>query len=148
MKKKSKIILTIFLIWFFGKLMGGLFLIPHPWGLEISGDLPDGGRVYFQSRQVGNETDNRLVWIDKMGQRNEFWVNRNHAGPEYVVMKVKSDKTGVWIESDEKVGASLDLTTGEFRSEDDIQFEWAKYGLGTTLAKGWTRGILNLLLPY
>ncbi len=41
----------------------------------------------------------------------------------------------LWVESDGKVGASIDLTTSDFRAELDPQHKWAEYGTGTRLRK-------------
>jgi hypothetical protein len=135
-------------IWFLGKVAGLIFLIPHPWGPEVRGSLPMGGFVIFQSRIVGRETDDRLTWIRADGQRQEFWVDRIHAGFEYVTIRLRDNGKGVWVEAYGKVGASLDLTTGEFRAEHDPQFEWAVFGKGEVIGAGRTWSIMSIFLPW
>ena len=84
----------------------------------------------------------------KNGDRSEYWVDQTHAGYNSVVLKVKEDGMGVWVESDGKVGASLDLSAGVFRSEHEKQFSWAVYGKGAKIAEGSTGTILSLLVPW
>ena len=67
-----------------------------------------------------------------------YWVDRVHAGFEHVVLKYNNTGTQLWVESDGKVGCSIDLTNGDFSAESDPQHPWAKYGTGTTLDSGNT----------
>ena len=142
-----RVLCIIVVLWVFAKLAGCCIMVPRPWGPEVRGDLPDGGYIVFQSRVIGRETDDRLTWVTKDGLRRHFWVDRIHCGFGYVTLKLRDDGKGIWVESDGKVGASLDLATGEFRAEFDTQFEWAKYGQGKAIAEGLTWGILQILLP-
>jgi len=123
-------------------------MIPHPWGPQIVGFLPDQDKIVFQSRVIGRETDDRLTWITSDGRRKDYWVDRIHAGFDYVVIKLNDNGSGIWIESDGKVAASLDLITGEFRCEQEPQFSWAKFSTGKTIAEGQTTTVLNLFLPW
>jgi len=76
-----------------------------------------------------------------------YWVDRVHAGFGYVVLKYNNTGSQLWVESDGKVGASIDLNTEDFRGEHDPQHEWAIYRNGTTLDSGSTFNILWLLRP-
>lgn len=77
-----------------------------------------------------------------------FWIDRIHAGFARVTLKFLRDGDRVWVESDGKVGASLDVNTGEFRSELDPKPAWAKYGQGQKLDEGVTSSVLWLLGPW
>ncbi|MCK4625121.1 MAG: hypothetical protein KAV00_07420 [Phycisphaerae bacterium] len=143
-----RVALFVLLVWIIGKFAGCFLLLPGLWGPKVVGNLPDGGQIIFQSRAMGRESDDRLTWIRKDGKRHDYWVDRVHGGFLYVVIKVREDGKGMWVESDEKVGASLDLETGEFRSEIDPQFEWARYGEGQTIAEGKTWSWRQLLVPW
>ena len=143
-----RLLLGILVIWFVGKVAGCCLMATGPWGPEVRGDLPDGGYVCFQSRPVGRETDKRLVWVAPGGAAREFMVDRTHAGFGRVVLKLRNDGKGVWVEADGKVGASLDLETGEFRPEYASQFDWAAYGAGRIIGAGRTSSILWLLGPW
>ena len=118
------------------------------WGPKVGGILPDGTEVYFQARPGGFETDDRLTVVAPDGDPEHFWVDRVHTGFEYVVLKYNDTGTQLWVESDGKVGASIDLSTKDFRSEHDPQHEWAEYGTGTTLDSGNTFSILSFLRPW
>ena len=142
-----RMFLLILGLWIVGKFAGCVLMTQGPWGPEVRGRLPDGGHVIFQSRSVGRETDDRLSWIDKDGTRQDFWVDQCHCGFSYVTIKLREDSKGVWVESDGKVGSSLDLITGEFRFEHAVQFEWAQYGEGKVIAEGRTWGIWTILHP-
>ena len=122
-------------------------MIPGPWGPQVRGNLPSGGYVAFQSRPVGGETDDQLIWVDKEGTSRSFFVDQIHAGFAHVVLKIKDDGNGVWVEADGKVGASLDLNTGMFRAEQDSQFEWAQYGQGRKIGEGRTWSLLQSIYP-
>lgn len=119
-----------------------------PWGPKIGGKLPDGTFVYFQARPGGFETDDRLTVIAPNMTQKHYWVDRVHGGFEHVVLKVNDTGNQVWVESDGKVGASIDLTTSDFRAESDSQHAWAIYGTGTTLDSGDTSTIISLLRPW
>ena len=119
-----------------------------PWGPRVGGKLPNGTEVYFQARPAGFETDDRLTVVAPSISPKNYWVDRVHGGFEHVVLKYNNTGTQLWVESDGKVGASIDLTTSDFRAEDDPQHEWAEYGAGTTLDSGYTSSILSLLRPW
>ena len=119
-----------------------------PWGPRIGGKLPDGTIVYFQARPVGFETDDRLTVVAPNDTLKHHWVDRVHGGFEHVVLKYNHTGSQLWVESDGKVGASIDLVTGDFRAEHDSQHGWAKYGTGTTLDSGNTIDIIWLLRPF
>ena len=128
--------------------MGRVLTNCAPWGPPIGGRLPNGTEVFFQARPGGFETDDRLTVIAPNMPTAHHWVDREHCGFEHVVLKYNETGHQVWVESDRKVGASIDLATDDFRSEHDPQHEWAKYGTGTTLASGSTSSILSLLWPW
>ena len=109
-----------------------------PWGPEIGGRLPNGNEVYFQARPGGFETDDRLTVIAPNTAPQHYMVDQVHGGFEYVVLKYTNTGNQLWVESDGKVGASIDLTTNDFRAEHDTQHSWAEYGTGTTLGSGNT----------
>lgn len=127
----------------------GRVLTGHaPWGPRIGGKLPNGIEVYFQARPEGFETDDRLTVVAPGMMPKHYWVDRVHAGFEHVVLKHNKNESQVWVESDGKVGASIDLITGDFRAEHDPQHQWAKYGTGTTLDSGNTSSLLSILRPW
>jgi len=127
----------------------GRVLTGHaPWGPRIGGKLPNGTEVYFQARPGGFETDDRLMVVAPRVAPTHHWVDREHGGFEHVVLKYNTTGTQVWVESDGKVGASIDLTTNDFRSEHDTQHAWAVFGTGTTLDSGKTSSIVSLLSPW
>lgn len=137
----------LFVLWIpfaFGRVLTG----HAPWGPKIGGRLPDGTEVYFQAHPVGFETDDRLTVVAPSMPPQHYWVDRVHGGFEYVVLKYNSTGTQLWVESDGKVGASIDLGTSDFRAESDQQHSWAKYGTGTTLDSGNTSTIISLLSPW
>ena len=119
-----------------------------PWGPKIGGSLPDGTDVYFQARPAGFETDDRLTVIAPGKPPVHYLVDQVHGGFERVA--VKYDDTGhqVWVESDGKVGASIDLAARDFRAEMDTQHTWAVYGSGSTLDEGATSSVLSWLSPW
>ena len=119
-----------------------------PWGPKIGGTLPNGTEVYFQARPGGFETDDRLTVLAPNMMPKHYWVDQVHAGFAHVVLKHNATGTQLWVESDGKVGASIDLTTSDFRSEHDPQHQWAKYGTGTTLDSGSTISIFSILRPW
>ena len=128
--------------------IGRVILSCAPWGPQIGGELPNGTAVYFQARPGGFETDDRLTVDAPDTPPTHYWVDRVHGGFEHVVLKYNDTGHQVWVESDRKVGASIDLTTDDFRAESDTQHEWAQYGTGTTLGAGSTSSILSLLRPW
>ena len=140
-------LMLLFVLWICFKI-GGVLTGHASWGPRIGGKLPNGTEVYFQARPGGFETDDRLTVIAPSMSPKHYWVDRVHGGFEHVVLK--HDNTGhqLWVESDGKVGASIDLTTGDFRAELDPQHKWAKYGTGTTLDSGNTSSIISLLRPW
>jgi hypothetical protein len=138
---------TLLVLWIpfaFGRVLTG----HAPWGPKIGGRLPDGTEVYFQAQPVGFETDDRLTVVAPGMPPQHYWVDRVHGGFEYVVLKHNRTGTQLWVESDGKVGASIDLSTNDFRAESDQQHAWAKYGTGTTLDSGDTSSIISLLSPW
>ena len=124
----------------------GRVLTGHaPWGPRVGGKLPNGTEVYFQARPAGFETDDRLTVIAPGKAPEHYWVDQVHGGFEHVILKYSNAGNQLWVESDGKVGASIDLTTTDFRSELDTQHSWAAYGTGTTLDSGNTSSIFSLL---
>ena len=119
-----------------------------PWGPKIGGKLPNGIEVYFQSRPAGFETDDRLIVVAPNRAPKHYWVDRVHGGFEHVVLKYNNTGNQLWVESDGKVGASIDLATSDFRAEHDTQHNWAAYGTGTTLDSGNTSTIASFLSPW
>jgi hypothetical protein len=139
------VLVALWILFAIGRVLLGV----APWGPRIGGKLPNGTEVYFQARPVHPvETDDRLtVYTPGMAPKH-YWVERVHGGFGHVVLK--HDKTGcrLWVESDGKVGASIDLTTSDFRAEGDPQHKWAQYGSGTTLDSGKTSSFISLLCPW
>lgn len=119
-----------------------------PWGPRVGGKLPNGIEVYFQSRPTGFETDDRLTVLAPNMAPKHYWVDQVHGGFEHVVLKYHDTGSQLWVESDDNVGASIDLMTNDFRSESDTQHNWAAYGTGTTLDSGHTSSIFSLLSPW
>ena len=140
------IVRAFFLLMLF-KFVGCLFMVRGVWGPQVGGVLPNGHTIYFQSQPVGRETDDRLTWIAPNGEVKNFWVDRIHAGFSYVTIKYSDRGDRVWVESDHKVGASLDLATGEFQWEQQPQPKWAELGGGETLAAGRTWAVANFFWP-
>ena len=138
----------VFMVWFLLKCVGRVMMVNGPWGPRVGGMLPNRHEIYFQARPVGGETDDRLIWISPSGQTQHFWVDQIHAGFGYVTLKYIDNGNRVWVESDGKVGASIDLVTLDFRAESQHQHLWAVMGDGTKLASGTTGSILWLLCPW
>lgn len=141
----AKILLVM---WLCMKMGGCLLAVPGPWGPKIGGKLPNSHSVYFQARPVGRETDDRLIWLTPNGRERHFWVDQIHAGFGHVTLKYVGGGDRVWVEADGKVGASINLTDGDFRSEDQPQHDWAVLGTGETLSAGSTGNILWLIGPW
>jgi hypothetical protein len=140
-------LIVLFVLWI--PFTIGRVLTGHaPWGPRIGGKLPNGTEIYFQSRPGGFETDDRLTVVAPNMAPKHYWVDRVHGGFEHVVLKHNITGNQLWVESDGKVRASIDLTTGDFRAEADPQHKWAKYGTGTTLDSGNTSSIISLLRPW
>jgi hypothetical protein len=129
--------------------IGRVLLGVAPWGPKIGGKLPNGTEVYFQARPVHPiETDDRLTVVAPGMAPKHYWVDRVHGGFGHVVLKYNNTGTQLWVESDGKVGASIDLATNDFRAELDTQHNWAAYGTGTTLDSGNTSSLISLLRPW
>lgn len=143
-----RVLLASGVVWICLKTCGCLLQLPGPWGPRVGGLLPNGCEVYFQARPVGRETDDRLTLVTADGRVDHFPVDRIHAGFEHVTLKFNANGDHVWVESDGRIGASLDLPTGEFRSETDRKHSWAGLSDGTTLASGRTGSIIWLLGPW
>ena len=137
-------LVLLFVLWICLKI-GGVLTGHAPWGPRIGGKLPNGTEVYFQARPAGFESDDRLTVVAPNMAPKHYWVDRVHGGFEHVVLKYNNTGNQLWVESDGKVGASIDLTTSDFRAEQDPQHKWAKYGTGTTLDSGNTINIIWLL---
>jgi hypothetical protein len=138
----------LFVGWLCMKIGGCYFMMPGPWGPKIGGRLPNSHAVYFQARPVGGETDDRLTWIGPSGNTDHFFVDQIHAGFDHVKVKYSNNGSHVWIESHGVVGASLDLSTGDFRAELDEKHPWAKIGAGTELDSGATWSLLWFIGPW
>ncbi len=140
-------LIVLFVLWI--PFTIGRVLTGHaPWGPRIGGKLPNGTEVYFQARPGGFETDDRLTVVAPNMAPKHYWVDRVHGGFEHVVLKYNKTGSQLWVESDGKVGASIDLTTSDFRAELDPQHKWAEYGTGTTLDSGNTSSLISLLRPW
>lgn len=140
-------LVLLFVLWVC--FAAGRVLTGHaPWGPRVGGKLPNGTEVYFQARPAGFETDDRLTVIAPNKVPKHYWVDQVHGGFEHVVLKYNNTGNQLWVESDGKVGASIDLTINDFRSESDTQHNWAAYGTGTTLDSGNTSSIFSLLSPW
>ena len=140
------LILLLVLLVFFNA--GRAVLGYAPWGPKIGGELPNGMEVHFQARPVGFETDDRLTVVAPNTAPKHYWVDRVHGGFAHVVLKYNDTGTQLWVESDGTVGASIDLTTSDFRAEHDTQHAWAEHGTGTTLDAGHTSSVSSLLRPW
>jgi hypothetical protein len=129
-----------------------MLMTVHDWGPQVRGRVTNGTEVFFQSRVVGRETDDRIVVISPQRAEREYMVDQIHAGFGYVVLKVNDGETQLWVEADGKVGASLDLSTGEFWPEGQNQAPWARYGTGRVLAEGRTwsfhQVLIYLIVPW
>lgn len=139
---------TLFVIWFCFKVGGWFVRLPSPWGPQVGGHLPNGSEIYFQARKVGGETDDRLLWTPPGRATCELWVDQVHNGFAQVTIKFTNNGDRVWVESNGKVGASLDLITCDFRPERDTQHPWARLGTGQTLAAGKTGSLLWAIGPW
>jgi hypothetical protein len=140
-------LIVLFVLWI--PFTIGRMLTGHaPWGPRIGGKLPNGTEVYFQARPAGFETDDRLTVVAPNMAPKHYWVDQVHGGFEHVVLKYNNTGNQLWVESDGKVGASIDLTNSDFRAEHDTQHNWAAYGTGTTLNSGDTSSIVSLLSPW
>ena len=129
--------------------IGRVLLGVAPWGPRIGGKLPNGAEVFFQARPVHPiETDDRLTVVAPGMAPKHYWVDRVHGGFGHVVLKYNKTGSQLWVESDGKVGASIDLTTSDFRAESDTQHTWARFGTGTTLDSGKTSSLISLLRPW
>jgi hypothetical protein len=141
--------LTLLVVFWVLFAMGRVLLGAAPWGPRIGGRLPHGTEVFFQARRVHPiETDDRLTVVAPGMAPRHYWVDRVHGGFGHVVLKYNQTGSQLWVESDGKVGASMDLTTSDFRAEGDEQHEWAQYGTGITLDSGNTSSLLVLLRPW
>lgn len=138
-------LILLLVLWVFLKV-GGVLMGFAPWGPKIGGKLPNGTEVYFQARPAGFETDDRLTVVAPNMASKHYWVDQVHGGFEHVVLKYNNTGNQLWVESDGKVGASIDLATNDFH-ELDTQHTWAVYGTGTTLDSGDTDDIISLLRP-
>ena len=150
-KKRTRSLGRVFkqvvVVWLCLKVAGCFILVPGPWGPKVGGKLPNGAEVYFQARSEGRETDDRLTIIVS-GQSTHFWVDRIHAGFGHVTIKYANGGRHVWVESDGKVGASLDMATRDFRGELVEQHDWAVYGSGEELDSGRTWGVIDVIGPW
>ena len=138
------VILVLWIPFTIGRVLTGIV----PWGPRIGGQLPNGTEVYFQSRLGGFETDDRLTVVVPNMTPKHYWVDSEHVGFLYVVLKYDNTGNQLWVESDGKVGASIDVTNGDFRAEHYPQHKWAKYATGTTLDSGNTFSIMSLLRAW
>lgn len=142
------ITLVLLCVLWAGLSIGRVLTGQAPWGPRIGGRLPNGIEVYFQSRPAGFETDDRLTVIAPNTAPKHYWVDQVHGGFEYVVLKYNAAGNQLWVESDGKVGASIDLATNDFRAELDPQHDWAAIGNGTTLDAGNTSSFFSLFRPW
>jgi len=142
------VIITLVVFWITFAI-GRVLLGVAPWGPRIGGRLPNGTEVYFQARRVHPiETDDRLTVVAPGRVPKHYWVDRVHGGFEHVVLKYNKTGSQLWVESDGKVGASIDLITSDFRGESDPQHAWARFGAGTTLDSGDSSSLISLLRPW
>ncbi|MCB1276955.1 hypothetical protein [Prosthecobacter sp.] len=139
------VLVVLWILFAIGRVLLGV----APWGPRIGGKLPNGTEVYFQARPVHPiETDDRLTVVVPGMAPEHYWVDRVHGGFGHVVLKYNQTGSQLWVESDGKVGASIDLTTSDFRAEGELQHKWAQYGTGTTLDSGNTSSLILLLRPW
>lgn len=142
------IVLSLLLMLWIPFAVGRVLIGAAPWGPKVGGKLANGTAVYFQARPGGFETDDRLTVIDPNGTPAHYWVDTEHAGFAHVTLKHDASGTKVWVESDGAVGASIDLSNNDFRSEHDDQHQWAVYGTGVILDSGYTVSLLSILRPW
>lgn len=150
-KKYLAIIATliVLIVLWIAFAIGRMVLGGAPWGPKIGGKLPNGAEIYFQARQAHPiETDDRLTVVAPGMAPRDYWVDRVHGGFGHVVLKYNQTGSQIWVESDGKVGASIDLTTSDFRAESDTQHKWARFGTGTTLDSGKTSSLISVLRPW
>ena len=148
-KRKYFILVAMVIVLWIPFSIGRVLFGVAPWGPRIGGKLPNGTEVYFQARPVHPiETDDRLTVVGPGLAPKHFWIDRVHGGFKHVVLKHNGTGSRLWVESDGKVGASIDLTTGDFRAESDSQHKWAEYGTGTTLDAGNTSSLISLIRPW
>ncbi len=141
-------LLVLIVLWI-AFAIGRVVLGGAPWGPKIGGKLPNGTEIYFQARQAHPiETDDRLTVVAPGMAPTDYWVDRVHGGFGHVVLKYNQTGSQIWVESDGKVGASIDLTTSDFRAESDTQHTWARFGTGTTLDSGKTSSLISILRPW
>ena len=138
------LVAVLWLVLSVGRLLTGT----AAWGPEVGGTLPNGVEVHFQARPAGFETDDRLTVRAPGAAREDHMVDQVHAGFAHVVLRYLDRGDRVWVESDGKVGASIDLTTGDFRAEGETQHDWAVLGAGTVLDSGDTSSVLSFLSPW
>jgi hypothetical protein len=134
--------------WFFIKFISGLFmLLPGPWGPRVTGRLPGGRTVVFQSRFYGRETDDVLIVKEMSGLRdNWYWINNAwNAKITFVRIAISEKKELIWIESGGQVLASLDLSNDNYVR---ASLPGVEFGSGETLAMGHTRGWWQYVVPW
>ena len=146
MRYKGRVVVVLLVgAWLLSKTIGSLRGVTHEWGPKVGGYLKDGRYVYFQARKVGGGTEDKLVLSDPRWGDTTYLVDQIHYGFLHVKIRASADFGRVWVESDGKIGASLDISTGEFWPEAYTQPEWAKYGNGELIAEGDTRTVGQLL---
>ena len=141
------VIFVLVLLWI-AFAIGRVLIGTAPWGPKVGGKLVTGTEVYFQARPGGFETDDRLTVIAPGAVPKHYWVDTVHAGFAHVVLKYNDTGSQVWVESDGEVGASIDIASGDFRAEHELQHPWAKYGSGRTLDSGLTTTLWSVLRPW
>jgi hypothetical protein len=148
-KRLFIIIMSCLFLWFFGKIIGGaVLLIPHPWTTKISGNIHKGEVVVFQSRVVGREAENILLWKQKDHKEKKYNLSSYHAGYDFIKLKMSENFDGIWIEADNSIIASLDLSNGNLRGEGESMFNWAVLNGGILIAEGKTGSWIDYIIPW
>ena len=143
---QKKLLVSLVSLWIAGKVLGWIFAIPGPWGPSVGDELPSGDQVYFQSRQVGSQNEDRLIWIPHKGLTKYYQVESATVAFEFVTLRFQgTDK--VWVECEGQVAAALDLAAGELYGEGSLP-HWAQYEQGEMLDEGITWSIFQILAPW
>jgi len=141
---------NVLALWLFCKFWSTmLMLAPGPWGPTVEGVLPNGERIAFKSRFYGRETDDELSVHSSGRGEHVYIVNAVHAANiSFVRIACQPDGRRVWLESNGKVVASLNLESDEFTSEGEKPAAWARLGEGITIAEGSTRRWWQFVVPW
>ena len=125
-------------------------MLPGPWGPTVIGRLPDGTQVSFRARRHGRESEEYLTLESGDGLTREFCVNCTHAsGIGYVQIRHLTNPQTLYVESDGRVVATIDMTKDEFYQEGVSPPQWVPSREASTIAEGRVRPwfLIDLLWP-